>query len=323
MKAVEKLPLKVKFSGPHSKFLLTQAESGQLRLQPNLAVRLLAWLLCVMGLPLLVLALLAVVGLLTGRRFERFDQFEQVMGIFILLIFGVPLSLGGFVTLGRRFVFDFRTGEITVRHFFRTRRRPLANIVGVQVLNAGVFGSGAKRVVSYQLNLVLDDPSELRLFVAYNCDETDVLDKSKLLADFLGVPLLVEVLAVQESRSARKSHKVRKDEKAGKRMLTACFFFGGAMLGVVGVATWTAFSPGGQSGDASAAQSLALIILLPCLFASVVNIFVAYGKLCWFYRCPKCGKRLTRPLGELGPIQYSCDSCRVLWDTGWEAGGGD
>jgi hypothetical protein len=102
-------------------------------------------------------------------------------------------------------------------------------------------------------------------------------------------------------------------------MLTACLLFGGAMLGVVAAGTWTAFSPGGQGGEASRAQGLAFFILLFCLFASVVNMFVAYGKVCWFYRCPKCGQRLTRHRSELGPIQYPCDSCRVLWDTGWES----
>ena len=121
-------------------------------------------------------------------------------------------------------------------------------------------------------------------------------------------------------KSARRSgHKIRKDEKGGKRMLTACLFFGGAVLGVVAAGTWIGFSPRGQGGEASAAQSLAIILLLLCLFASVVNIFVAYGKLCWFYRCPSCGKRLRRPRGKLRPIQYPCDSCGVLWDTGWEA----
>ena len=192
MKVVEKSPLKVQFSGAHSKFLLSQLEPGQLRLLPNLGVRVLAWSLCVLGSPLLILALLALIVLLSGRTFEGFDQFEQVMGIFILLVFGVPLSFGGVVMLGRRFGFDSRTGEMTIRHFWRTRRRPLTDIVAVQVLNGGVFSSGAKRVFSYQLNLVLDDPSEPRLFVAYNCDEADMLTKSKLLADFLRVPLLVE-----------------------------------------------------------------------------------------------------------------------------------
>jgi hypothetical protein len=77
--------------------------------------------------------------------------------------------------------------------------------------------------------------------------------------------------------------------------------------------------PGGQGGEVSRTQGLAFFISLFCLFASVVNMFVAFGMLYWFYRCPKCGKRLTRSHSELGPIQYPCDSCKVLWDTGWEA----
>lgn len=120
-----------------------------------------------------------------------------------------------------------------------------------------------------------------------------------------------------------RSHKIRKDEKIGKRMLTAALLFGGAMLGLLAAVLWMVLSSGGQGGEASAAQSLAVVILLLCVFASVVNIFVAYGKLCWFYRCPSCGKRLARSRSELGPIQYPCDSCGVLWDTGWESGPGD
>ncbi len=95
------------------------------------------------------------------------------------------------------------------------------------------------------------------------------------------------------------------------------------MLCVLAAALWTILSSGGQGGEASGAQSLSVIVSLLCVFASVVNVFVAYGKLCWFYRCPTCGKRLTRLRSELGAIQYPCDSCRVLWDTGWEAGPGD
>ncbi len=45
-------------------------------------------------------------------------------------------------------------------------------------------------VPSYQLNLILDDPSEPRLFVAHNQDCTDMARKAKVVADFLGVPLL-------------------------------------------------------------------------------------------------------------------------------------
>ena len=117
----------------------------------------------------------------------------------------------------------------------------------------------------------------------------------------------------------RSGPKIRKDEKGDKRMLTAILLFGGAMLGLLAAVLWTVLSSGGRGGDATGAQSLAVIILLLCVFASVVNVFFAYGKLCWFYRCPSCGKRLTRPRSEAGPIQYPCDSCGVLWETGWEA----
>ena len=132
----------------------------------------------------------------------------------------------------------------------------------------------------------------------------------------------------KSGKPSGQSHNIRKDVKAGKRMLTAALLFGGAMLGVLAATLWTVQWSGGQGGEASeasGAQSLAVIISLLCVFASVVNMFVAYGRLCWFYRCPSCGKRLTRPRSEAGPIQYPCDSCRVLWVTGWEAdpGGGD
>ena len=118
-------------------------------------------------------------------------------------------------------------------------------------------------------------------------------------------------------------YKIQKDEKRGNRMLTAALLFGGTMLGLLAATMWTVLSSGGQCGAATGAQSLAVVIMLLGVFASVVNVFVAYGKLCWFYRCPSCGKRLTRPRGELGPIQYPCASCGVLWHTGWEADLGD
>jgi hypothetical protein len=101
--------------------------------------------------------------------------------------------------LGPRHRFDASDGWWTVRHFWRTRRRPLDQIVAVQMIDAGWFGTkfnegldGDTRVkfLSYQLNLVLDDPNEPRAFVTYNSDFTDMARKAKILADFLGVPLL-------------------------------------------------------------------------------------------------------------------------------------
>ena len=82
---------------------------------------------------------------------------------------------------------------------------------------------------------------------------------------------------------------------------------------------------GPGQGEASAAQSLAVFISLLCVFASVVNMFVAYGKLCWFYRCPKCRARARRvPEARAGEkIRYLCARCQVEWDTGWHVADGD
>jgi hypothetical protein len=39
--------------------------------------------------------------------------------------------------------------------------------------------------------------------------------------------------------------------------------------------------------------------------------------------CPECGLRLRRPIRLVGPLQYHCPSCDVIWDTGvkqWTGG---
>ncbi len=47
----------------------------------------------------------------------------------------------------------------------------------------------------------------------------------------------------------------------------------------------------------------------------------------FFYRCPRCGRRLSRvvPQDQSEPnIHYHCADCRVVWDLGWawSSGGG-
>ena len=56
------------------------------------------------------------------------------------------------------------------------------------------------------------------------------------------------------------------------------------------------------------------------VFAASANVFVAYGKLRWFYRCPRCRARVPRvPESEAGSrIRYRCAACGVEWDTGWD-----
>ena len=61
------------------------------------------------------------------------------------------------------------------------------------------------------------------------------------------------------------------------------------------------------------------------VLVAVVNVFRAYGKLMWSYRCPQCKARLPRvPASETGSrIRYRCAACRVEWDTGWDTAARD
>jgi hypothetical protein len=41
------------------------------------------------------------------------------------------------------------------------------------------------------------------------------------------------------------------------------------------------------------------------------------------FHCPECGLRLRRPIRLVGPLQYHCRNCNVIWDTGvqqWTGG---
>jgi hypothetical protein len=184
---VEQSPLHVHylFCGAHD-FALNQPADGQLSLRPSLGVRVLGWIFCVPGLPILIIGLLSIFGLLFR------PTLENLLAVLLLLGLGFLISSIGVKLLGGpRCWFDSLSGEVTIRNSLRTRRRPLADIVAVQVINAGRFGSNEERFISYQLNLVFDDPTEPRLFVAFNSDHADMGKKAKQVADFLHVPLLV------------------------------------------------------------------------------------------------------------------------------------
>ena len=145
-------------------------------------------------------------------RYDRVliqQTLDSLLGVLLLLGWGLPFSIFGVKLLGRRCLFDSRAGELTIRQFARTRRRPLTDILAVQVVKAGRFGSnsseGNESFVSYQINVMLDDPNEPRLFVAFHRDQPDLAEKAKQLADFLNVPLLMS------ARNASPRNKRRLD----------------------------------------------------------------------------------------------------------------
>lgn len=199
---VERSPLHVHYlsCGVHDNFALHQTSDGELGLQSSRGARVLGWMFCVLGWPPLILAILSIISLLVRLTLE------DLPAVLLLLGWGVLFSLLGMKLLGRRCQFDSGAGELRIRHFWRTLRRPLADVVAVQVINAGKFGSDEERFTSYQLNLVLDDPTEPRLFVVYNADLADMKTKARQLADFLHVPLLEP--PIKQARRERQPHPV-------------------------------------------------------------------------------------------------------------------
>jgi hypothetical protein len=110
-------------------------------------------------------------------------------------------------------------------------------------------------------------------------------------------------------------HVIRKDPISGKRMRNAALLFIAAMIGVGGSLAWV-IATAKENNDGGNASIFVCFFVLAVFFASV-NVFVAYGRLRWFYRCPECGVRSpwVKEAGAL--IRYHCLQCRVVWDTGW------
>lgn len=120
---------------------------------------------------------------------------------FVGLVLAVPGALMiafGVWLPGPRYRFDVNAGEWSSRQFGITRKRPLTQILAVQVTEGGWLSSGRHggirsstggRYFLYQLNLVLNDPAESRRFVYSYRDVDDIVQNGRQLAEFLNVPL--------------------------------------------------------------------------------------------------------------------------------------
>jgi hypothetical protein len=166
--------------------------SGQRRLLlvPGLVLRVLA-----LGLWLIAGSALA---LAVGYRSTHGDP-----GVFgICCAIGVVFSLLGLalLVLPRRYRFDLETELMTVRSWRLLSRRPLVEILAVQMIDGGWHRSTSSHGVktafrTYQLNLVLDDPNQPRLNLSNYSDQDSTSEAARLLAEFLGVPFLEQVSA--------------------------------------------------------------------------------------------------------------------------------
>ena len=92
-----------------------------------------------------------------------------------------------------RVTFDREAGLMRMGWKGLRGRRPLSSIIGVQVMQTRKQFGGPElnipAVTMYQLNLILDNPAERRLNVM-TCDPITARAKARLVADFLGVPVL-------------------------------------------------------------------------------------------------------------------------------------
>jgi hypothetical protein len=101
-------------------------------------------------------------------------------------------------------------------------------------------------------------------------------------------------------------------------MRNAAYLFAAAMFGIFAALAWSVLTA--EKGQAKDAPALAIFIAFLLVVAATVNVFVAFAKLRWLYRCPQCRVRIPRP-PELKPgdrIRYVCTACGVEWDTGWK-----
>lgn len=202
----DQTPIRTSFVRSHNRFDLTRPASEVLLIRYHWGIRLVAFILCVLGLPVLACGLLGLFG-----QFIQPNMTDMV-GVGLLLLWGGVVGGMGLWLTGPRFRFDTETGQLKVRFVWRTWRRPLADIVAVQVIDAGRFQSGSAETgggpryvfSSYQMNLMMKSDREKRVFVAYNSDLTDMARKAKILADFLHVPLMANRQVQDIVRSYRE-----------------------------------------------------------------------------------------------------------------------
>lgn len=114
------------------------------------------------------------------------------------------------------------------------------------------------------------------------------------------------------------NREIRHDTAIASRLTGAAVCFLAAMAYMAGVGLWIFTS--GHVEPANRAQSVTFMVGLIAVLAATVNVFVAFARLRWIYRCPKCGARLpmvpnTDRVGS--QIRYACEMCDVEWSTGW------
>jgi len=154
---------------------LRQTWRGVWVLRPALRLRITAWLV---GLPGAVILLLSLLTLLQG-----------LWGAVVVMLFGAAFLWAGFWQNGP--IFQFRLAEAELRSgypLFR-RRRSLAGLKSIQLIDGGSHRQGRSEFRTYQVNLVFGERAEQRINVLNHSDYDAALGTGRQLADLLKVPL--------------------------------------------------------------------------------------------------------------------------------------
>ena len=124
----------------------------------------------------------------------------------------------------------------------------------------------------------------------------------------------------QDDRAVPRKTAVmrREDSRTGNRTSLAMKLFVAAVLLASASLAWVVLSTGVNGGTAGQPQSLFLIGSVPLVLAAAVNLYVAHGRLWWWYRCPQCQAVIPRVQDKEMRLRYRCSKCRIDWDTGWD-----
>src|SRR5262245_12135383 len=110
---VEQSPLRTTFVRSHNRFVLNWPDDRTLEITYHRMVRVVAWVFCILGWPVLLLGLLGLIGQLMK------PQAADFVAVGLLLLWGGALGLMGVWLFGPRYRFDASDGWLTVRHFWR------------------------------------------------------------------------------------------------------------------------------------------------------------------------------------------------------------
>jgi hypothetical protein len=148
------------------------------------------------GLGLGVVASAYLFGLGLWRQLTHAADPDQSTSMMMLIGGVFVVSILFFISRMSTYTFDRNSGTFSVSGLFGARKRPLSDILAVQLIVYQYVNpkfESRKRFSAYQLNLVLDDAGTPRENVSTTANLGSLRVGGQTLATFLGVPLLDQV----------------------------------------------------------------------------------------------------------------------------------